>query len=153
MTCCCGKETVQTEKAPKALGPYSVAVKAGDFVFTSGQVGIDPALGAIVSGGIEAETRQVLVNLTAVLEASGASLQDVVKTTVFLKDMGDFAVMNGIYAEFFTENPPARSAVQVAALPKGALVEIEAVALLPCDCNCDCEEGEEKGDECCCQKK
>lgn len=152
MTCCCGKETVQTEKAPKALGPYSVAVKAGDFVFTSGQVGIDPSQNAIVSGGIEAETRQVLKNLTAVLEAAGVSLQDVVKTTVFLKDMGDFAVMNGIYAEFFTENPPARSAVQVAALPKGALVEIEAVALLPCDCDCDCEEGEE-GDECCCQKK
>lgn len=152
MTCCCGKEIVQTEKAPKALGPYSVAVKAGDFVFTSGQVGIDPAHGAIVTGGIEAETRQVLKNLTAVLEAAGASLQDVVKTTVFLKDMGDFAVMNGIYAEFFTENPPARSAVQVAALPKGALVEIEAVALLPCDCDCDCEDGEE-GDECCCQKK
>lgn len=148
MSCCCGKEIVQSEKAPKAIGPYSVAVKANGFVFTSGQIGLDPATGAIVTGGIEAETRQVLHNLSAVLEAAGVALKDVVKTTVFLKDMGDFAVMNGIYAEFFTENPPARSAFQVAALPKGALVEIEAVALRPCECKDD-----DQGDDCCCQKK
>lgn len=124
-----GKNCVKTEKAPKALGPYSVAVKANGFVYTSGQVGIDPASNDLVPGGLEHQVRQVLDNLKIVLEASGTSLEKVVKTTVFLKDMGDFAAMNVIYGEYFTEAFPARSAVQVAALPKGALVEIEAVAI------------------------
>ncbi|MCA1953799.1 MAG: RidA family protein [Anaerolinea sp.] len=142
MGCCCvEKQIIQTENAPRAIGPYSIAVRVGDFVYTSGQIGLDPQSGVMVTGGIEAETRQVLTNLKAVVEAAGLTLQDVVKTTVFLKDMGDFAAMNAIYAEFFKENPPARSAVQVAALPKGALVEIEAVAIDRCDCDdeCDCD--------------
>ena len=124
------KTIVSTEKAPKAIGPYSVAVRIDSLVYTSGQVGLLPASGELVPGGIEAETRQVLTNLKHVLEASGSDLAHVVKTIVFLKDMGDFAKMNAIYAEFFTQDPPARSTVAVAGLPKGASVEIEAVALL-----------------------
>jgi 2-iminobutanoate/2-iminopropanoate deaminase len=124
------KTIVSTEKAPKAIGPYSVAVRIDSLVYTSGQVGLIPASGELVPGGIEAETRQVLTNLKHVLEASGTDLEHVVKTIVFLKDMGDFAKMNAIYAEFFTQDPPARSTVAVAGLPKGASVEIEAVALL-----------------------
>ncbi|NPA92522.1 MAG: RidA family protein [Chloroflexi bacterium] len=124
------KQIISTDKAPKAIGPYSAAVKVGAFVYTAGQIGIDPATGEVVSGGIEAETRQALTNLKHVLEAAGASLNDVVKTTVFLRDINDFARMNAVYAEFFTEQPPARSAIQAAALPKGVAVEIEAVAIL-----------------------
>ena len=124
------KEIVTAEKAPRAIGPYSAAVKAGDLIFTAGQLGIDPESGEFVPGGIEAETRQALLNLQAVLEAAGSSLQSVVKTTVFLRDMNDFGVMNVIYGEFFTEDYPARSAVQAARLPKDGAVEIEAVALL-----------------------
>jgi len=124
------KEIVIAEKAPRAIGPYSAAVKAGNLVFTAGQLGIDPESGEFVPGGIEAETRQALLNLTAVLEAAGSSLGSVVKTTVFLRDMNDFGVMNVIYGEFFTEDYPARSAVQAARLPKDGAVEIEAVALL-----------------------
>ncbi|HLF90271.1 MAG TPA: RidA family protein [Anaerolineales bacterium] len=123
------KEVITTDKAPKAIGPYSVAYRVNNLVFTAGQVGIDPATGNIVPGGIEAETRQVFENLANVLEAAGSSLENVVKTTVFLADMGDFAIMNGIYATYFTENFPARSTVQVAALPKNASVEIEVVAV------------------------
>jgi len=125
-----GKKVISTDKAPQAIGPYSIAIGTRDLVFTAGQIGIDPAKGEIVSGGIEAETRQVLTNLKHVLEASGSGLGQVIKTTVFLKDMSDFPKMNAIYAEFFTDNPPARSTVAVAALPKGAMVEIEAIALL-----------------------
>jgi 2-iminobutanoate/2-iminopropanoate deaminase len=125
-----GKQIVTTDQAPKAIGPYSVGVKVGNLVFTAGQLGIDPVTGAIVPGGVEAETRQALSNLQAILEAAGTSLENVVKTTVFLRDMNDFAVMNGIYAEFFSENFPARSAVQVARLPKDGAVEIEAIAWL-----------------------
>lgn len=125
------KTVVVAERAPKAIGPYSAAIKTGSFVFTSGQIAIDPQTGELVEGGIEAETRQALTNLSAVLEAAGSSLDAVVKTTVFLRDMNDFGRMNAVYATFFTNNPPARSAVQVAALPKNAAVEIEAVALLP----------------------
>jgi len=125
------KKIIHTEKAPKAIGPYSQAIRTESLVYTAGQVGINPATGELVEGGIEAQTRQVLTNLTNVLEASDSGLNFVVKTTVFLKDMNDFAKMNAIYAEFFSENPPARSTVAVAALPKGALVEIEAVAMLP----------------------
>jgi 2-iminobutanoate/2-iminopropanoate deaminase len=124
------KEIVIAEKAPAAIGPYSAGVKAGGFVFTAGQLGIDPESGEFVSGGIEAQTRKALENLSAVLEAAGTSLANVVKTTVFLNDMNDFGTMNGVYGQFFTENFPARSAVQAARLPKDGLVEIEAVALL-----------------------
>ncbi|MGB2955453.1 MAG: RidA family protein [Anaerolineales bacterium] len=124
------KEIVTAEKTPRAIGPYSAAVKAGDLIFTAGQLGIDPESGEFVPGGIEAETRQALLNLQAVLEAAGSSLKSVVKTTVFLRDMNDFGVMNVIYGEFFTEDYPARSAVQAARLPKDGAVEIEAVALL-----------------------
>jgi 2-iminobutanoate/2-iminopropanoate deaminase len=131
MSCCKEKEIVKTDKAPKAIGPYSVATKAGHFVFTAGQIGLDPVSGNIVEGGVEAETRQALTNIKNILEAAGTKLENVLKTTVFLRDMNDFAKMNGVYGEFFTENPPARSAVQVAALPKAAAVEIEVVALLP----------------------
>lgn len=122
------KEIITTDKAPKALGPYSAGIRLGNLVFTAGQVGIVPEIGDIVDGGIEAETRQVLNNLQAVLEAAGSSLERVVKTTVFLRDMNDFSKMNAVYAEFFTDKPPARSTVQVGALPKGATVEIEAIA-------------------------
>lgn len=124
-----GKKIVTTDKAPKAIGPYSQAILVENLVYTSGQLGMDPAAMELVEG-IEAQTRQVLTNLQHVLESADSGLRFVIKTTVFLQDMGDFAKMNVIYAEFFPENPPARSTVQVAGLPKGALVEIECVALL-----------------------
>jgi 2-iminobutanoate/2-iminopropanoate deaminase len=124
------KKIIVTDKAPKAIGPYSVAVQTGRMVYTAGQIGLDPATGEIVPGGVEAETRQVLTNLKNVLEASGSSLDDVVKTTVFLRDMADFPRMNAIYGEFFNQQPPARTTVAVAGLPKGGAVEIEAVAAL-----------------------
>lgn len=129
--CCEKRSVVKTEKAPKAIGPYSMAVKAGPFVFTSGQLGLDPVTGNLAEGGVEAETRQALTNLSNILQAAGTTMSSVVKTTVFLRDINDFARMNAVYGEFFPENPPARSAFQVAALPKGAAVEIEAVAALP----------------------
>ena len=125
-----GKKIVSTEKAPKAIGPYSQAIRIDNLVFTAGQVGLNPASMEIVEGGVEAQARQVLTNLKNVLEAADSGLNFVVKTTVFLQSMGDFAAMNGVYQEFFPENPPARSTVAVAGLPKGALVEIECVALL-----------------------
>lgn len=125
------KNTIKTEKAPKALGPYSVAVSTGQMVFTAGQLGLDPETGNLVEGGIQAQTRQALTNIKNVLEAAGSGLEYVVKTTVFLKDMGEFALMNAVYGEFFTQDFPARSAVQVAALPKDGAVEIETIALLP----------------------
>ncbi len=126
------REVVSTAKAPKAIGPYSQGIKAGDFVFTAGQAGVDPSTGKLVEGGITAQTRQVLKNVQAILEAAGTSLDHVVKVGVFLQDMGDFASMNEVYAEFFPpdQNPPARTTVQAAKLPLGALVEIDAVALL-----------------------
>lgn len=122
------KEIITSEKAPKAIGPYSVATKFGDLIFTAGQLGFDPQTGEIVSGGIEAETRQALTNVKNVLEAAGSSLDNVLKTTVFLRDINEFARMNAVYAEFFKEDCPARSAFQVAALPKGGAVEIETIA-------------------------
>lgn len=125
-----GKKIVSTEKAPKAIGPYSQAILIENLVFTAGQVGLDPATMELVEGGVEEQTRQVLTNLKHVLETADSGLNFVIKTTVFLKEMSDFARMNAIYAEFFPENPPARSTVQVAGLPKGALVEIECIALL-----------------------
>ena len=125
------KQIVKPVNGPKAIGPYSLGVKAGPLMFVSGQLGLDPATGNMVEGGVEAETRQSLKNLQAILEAGGCSFQNVVKATVFLRDMNDFARMNAIYAEFVGENPPARSAVQVAALPRNGAVEIEVIALLP----------------------
>ena len=124
------KKVITSEKAPKALGPYSVAIRTGNLVFTSGQLGLNPATGDLAPGGIEAETRQSLTNLRNVLADSGSALDAVVKTIVFLEDMADFPKMNAVYAEFFPENPPARSTVQVAALPKNGAVEIEVVALV-----------------------
>ena len=126
------REAVATDKAPKAIGPYSQGIKAGDFVFTAGQAGVDPATGKLVGGGIAEQTRQVLKNIQAILEAGGASLDRVVKCGVFLADMADFQAMNAVYAEFFPpdKNPPARTTVQAAKLPLGALVEIDAIALL-----------------------
>lgn len=126
------REAVSTDRAPKAIGPYSQGIKAGGFVFTAGQAGVDPASAKLVEGGIEAQTRQTLRNIQAVLEASGTSLDRVVKSGVFLQDMGDFKAMNAVYAEFFPaeKNPPARTTVQAARLPLGALVEIDVVALL-----------------------
>ncbi len=124
------REIIKTVHAPGAVGPYSQGVRRGQILFTAGQLGLDPASGEFVAGGIEAQTRQALENVKAVLEAGGASLADVVKVTVFLTDMGKFQRMNGVYAEFFTQDPPARSAVEVAALPKGGEVEIEAIAVL-----------------------
>ncbi|HSK66841.1 MAG TPA: RidA family protein [Anaerolineales bacterium] len=125
-----GKKIVSTDKAPRAIGPYSQAICIEGLVFTAGQVGLDPATMELVEGGVEAQTRQVLANLSHVLESADSGLNFVIKTTVFLQSMGDFAAMNAVYAEFFPENPPARSTVQVAGLPKGALVEIECVALV-----------------------
>jgi len=122
-------QKIETEQAPAAIGPYSQAVQAGSLVFLSGQIPLDPASGEIVAGGIEAQTRQVLVNLQAVLAAAGLDFASLVKTTIYLVDLGDFATVNRIYGEFCGEVPPARATVQVAALPKGALVEIDGVAV------------------------
>ncbi|MBK9210628.1 MAG: RidA family protein [Anaerolineales bacterium] len=124
------RTVVHTDKAPKAIGPYSQAIRTETMIYTAGQTGLDPATGELVAGGVEAQTRQVLVNLKNVIEAAGSSIGNVVKTTVFLTDMSDFPKMNAIYAEFFGENPPARSTVAVAGLPKGGVVEIEAVVLI-----------------------
>lgn len=124
------KTIVHTDNAPAAVGPYSQAVKIGELVYTAGQIPLDPATGKMVEGDVQVQTEQVLQNLQAVLKAAGSSLKNVVKTTVFLQDMGDFAAMNAVYGRYFDKKPPARSAVQVAALPLGAQVEIEAVALV-----------------------
>ena len=123
-------ETVATSGAPRAIGPYSQALRAGGFLFAAGQVGFDPATGELVDGGIAEQTRRVLQNIRAILEAGGSGLAQVVKTTVFLVDMADFAAMNEAYAEAFGTHRPARSTVAVAALPRGARVEIEAVAAI-----------------------
>jgi 2-iminobutanoate/2-iminopropanoate deaminase len=133
---CREKKIIKTEKAPAAIGPYSAGVTGGPFIFAAGQIGLDPKTSTMVDGGIEAETRQALTNLSGILEAAKSSLDNVVKTTVFLRDMNEFAKMNAVYAEFFKENPPARSAVQVAALPKNAAVEIEAIGLICKDEDC-----------------
>jgi 2-iminobutanoate/2-iminopropanoate deaminase len=131
MSCCSKREVVTCSNAPKAIGPYSVAIATDNLVFVSGQHGIDPISGSNVEGGIQGQTRTALTNLKSVLESAGSSLEQVVKTTVFLTDMAQFAEMNGVYAEFFTSDYPARSAIQVAALPKGGIVEVEAIAVLP----------------------
>ena len=124
------KEIVSTDKAPGAIGPYSQAIKAGGMLFCSGQIPIDPATGEFVPGGVAQQTEQVFKNLAAVLEAGGASLDDVVKTSVFLADMADFASMNEVYGKYFNANKPARATVQAAGLPKGALVEIDCIAVI-----------------------
>jgi len=125
-------KVIQTEKAPKAIGPYSQGIKVEELglIFTAGQIPLDPKTGEMVSGGIEKEIKQVLENLKAVLEEAGSNLTKVIKTTVYLKDMKDFSLMNEIYAQYFKDNPPARTTIQVAELPKGAKLEIEAVAVI-----------------------
>lgn len=122
------KKQIQTNTAPAAIGPYSQAIQAGDFIFYSGQIPLDPQSGTMVAGGIVEQTRQVMANMHAVLVASGRDFSDIVKTTIYLTDLSDFATVNEIYGEFFTETPPARACVQVAALPKGAAVEIDWIA-------------------------
>lgn len=124
------RQIVHTDQAPAAIGPYSQAVRAGQFVFTAGQIGLDPTTGQLVADDVAAQTRQVMANLAAVLAAAGSNLGQVVKTTIFLTDMADFAAVNAVYGEFFPAEPPARSTVAVAALPRGARVEIEAIALV-----------------------
>ena len=124
------REIAQTERAPGAIGPYSQAITAGGFVFASGQIPIDPASGQFVAGGISEQTEQVLKNLSAVLEAAGSGLDRVVKTTVFLASMDEFAAMNEVYGRFFSSKPPARATVQAARLPRDARVEIDAIALI-----------------------
>ena len=124
------KEIIQTERAPNAIGPYSQAVRANGLVFVSGQIAIDPQTGQFVAGGIVEQTEQVLKNLGAVLEAAGSGLNRIVKTTVFLADMQEFAAMNEVYGRFFKELPPARATVEAARLPRDARVEIEAIALV-----------------------
>jgi 2-iminobutanoate/2-iminopropanoate deaminase len=133
------KQIVSTDKAPAAVGPYSQGVRGGDLVFTAGQLGLVPGTKEFAGSDIESQTQQALANLEAVLEVAGSCLKHVLKTTVFLADMGEFPRMNAVYAEFFAQDPPARSAVQVAALPLGGRVEIEAVALA---CDCDEDEGD-----------
>lgn len=119
---------ISTQDAPAAIGPYSQAIALGDLIFCSGQVALDPASGELTGDDVRAQTRRALENLSGVLRAAGSSLADVVKTTVFLVDMGEYAAMNEVYGEFFSSEPPARSAIAVAALPRGARVEIEAIA-------------------------
>ena len=123
------REQVKTPHAPAAIGPYSQAIKAGGIVYAAGQISLDPASGQMIGGDIQGQTERVLENLRAVLAAAGSSLEAVVKTTVFLKSMGDFAAMNEVYSRYFTGTPPARSTIAVADLPRGALVEIECIAL------------------------
>ncbi len=123
------KDVVHTAQAPKAIGPYSQAIKAGGLIYCSGQIPLDPATMAVMEGSVGEQTRRVLANLQEVLLAAGSSLEKVVKTTVFLRDMNDFTEMNGVYGEFFKDRPPARSTVQVARLPKDVAVEIDCIAL------------------------
>ena len=122
------KKVISTAVAPKAIGPYSQAIEAGGFIFVSGQIPLIPATGEIVEGSVEVQTARVLENLKAILEAAGSSLEAVVKTTVYITNMDDFAKVNGIYGQYFQENPPARVCVEVSKLPKGALVEIDVIA-------------------------
>lgn len=124
------RDPVRTDGAPKAIGPYEQAIRVNGFVFTAGQIALDPKTGSLAPGGIAAETRQALENLSAVLQAAGASMDSVVKATVFLKNMGDFAAMNEVYAEYLGRSKPARSTVAVAELPRGALVEIDLCAVI-----------------------
>jgi len=124
------REVISTTNAPAAVGPYSQAIKTGELVFTAGQLGIDPATGKFVDGDVTDQARQALKNMKAILKEAGTSMEKVIKVTVFLQDMGDFKAVNEVYGTFFTAKPPARSAVEVAALPLGGLVEMEAIATL-----------------------
>ena len=124
------KKVIGTEKAPAAVGPYSQAIRAGDLLFVSGQLGIDPGTGKLVDGGVEKQTEQALRNLVSIIEAAGSDIGSVVKATVFLQNMSDFSTMNGVYGSFFESDPPARAAIEVAQLPLGGLVEIEAIVHL-----------------------
>jgi 2-iminobutanoate/2-iminopropanoate deaminase len=123
------RTVISTELAPKAIGPYSQAIRVGDFIFTAGQIPIDPATGQLIEGDISAQTRRALMNVSAILDAAGTAMSKVVKTTVFMANMNDFSLMNAVYAEFFPEDPPARSTFAVAALPRNALIEIETITL------------------------
>ncbi len=123
------REVIATQQAPQAIGPYSQAIRAAGLIFTSGQIPIDPATAQIVAGDVSAQTDRVLKNLAAILQASGSSLEKVLRCTVFLKNMGDFAAMNEVYGRYFKQSPPARSTVEVARLPKDVLVEIDVIAL------------------------
>jgi 2-iminobutanoate/2-iminopropanoate deaminase len=123
------RDAVATKDAPQAIGPYSQAIKANGFVFVSGQIGIDPASGEVVQGDVSAQTHRVMENLAAILKAAGSGLRKVVRSTVFLKNMGDFGAMNAVYGTFWPSSPPARSTVEVARLPKDVLVEIDVIAL------------------------
>lgn len=123
------KSVIATSHAPKAIGPYSQAIKANGFIFCSGQIGVDPVTGTLVSGGIQEQTQRALSNLKIVLEAAGSSLEKVVKTTCYLKNISDFTLFNEVYGSFFDETPPARETVEVARLPKDALIEVSAVAI------------------------
>ena len=125
-----GKKVIQTEKAPKAIGPYSQAIQAGNFLFLSGQIPLDPKTGELVKGDIRQQTRQVLENLKGILESEKLGMEDVVKVTIFLKDIGNFNLVNEVYATYFPSSPPARSTVEVAKLPRDAEIEIEAIALI-----------------------
>ena len=122
------KRTIQTEQAPAAIGPYSQAIRIGDFLYTSGQIALDPESGNFLSGEIEEETEQTLKNISAILQAGGVNFENVIKTTVYLSDLNDFTRMNQVYEKYFSKNKPARAGVQVAALPKGAKIEIDAIA-------------------------
>jgi len=123
------REVIATEQAPQAIGPYSQAIRAQGLIFTSGQIAIDPATAQIIAGDVSAQSDRVLKNLAAILQASGSSLEKVLRSTVFLKNMGDFAAMNEVYGRYFKQSPPARSTVEVARLPKDVLIEIDVIAL------------------------
>jgi 2-iminobutanoate/2-iminopropanoate deaminase len=143
MSCKCKEIVTVSKDGPKAIGPYSLGIIAHDLIFTSGQAGLSPQSGELVPGGIEVETRQTIENLKTILEAAGSSLEKVIKTTVYLKNMGDFAAMNAVYAEYFGKESPARTTIQAAALPKNAMVEIEAIAVY-CSGDCECDDEDEK---------
>jgi len=150
MSCKCKQIVTVSKEGPKAIGPYSLGIISHDLIYTSGQAGLSPQTGELVSGGIEAETRQTIENLAVILKAAGSSLEKVIKTTVYLKSMADFAAMNTVYAEYFGEDSPARTTIQAAALPKNAMVEIEAVAVF-CSGDCECEEDDDPGCGCGCK--
>jgi 2-iminobutanoate/2-iminopropanoate deaminase len=143
MSCKCKEIVTVSKDGPKAIGPYSLGIVAHDLIFTSGQAGLSPQSGELVPGGIEVETRQTIENLKTILEAAVSSLEKVIKTTVYLKNMGDFAAMNAVYAEYFGKESPARTTIQAAALPKNAMVEIEAIAVY-CSGDCECDDEDEK---------
>ena len=138
---CCERKIIKSEKVPQPIGPYSLGVKTCRFVFVSGQLGLLPQSGCMVEGGIKEQTRQALINIGNILESAKSDLRNIVKTTVFLKDLKDFVTFNEVYAEFFNQDPPARSTIQVAGLPKDGLVEIEVLAVA--DDNCSCENNDQ----------